>query len=192
MGFRPVSEKPPLSAAEVMLSLSVSAGFCPWYSVESPFPAAADLRDWGEAAFVPHLLHQRSGVATARWGQGTRQTQPTGTIQWGWKTSESQDWALGKGCRDESNYPQGYGHRHGGGSVPGTQAGRIRTLCSGVGLGQSQHENPFCGGILRLSKRSLVAGQEGPEQPQLSSSQFLSKTKCLLPLWLHVQCLTPV
>lgn len=32
-----------------------------------------------------------------------------------------------------------------------------------------------CGGILKLSMRPLVAGQEGPEQPQLPSSQFLPK-----------------
>lgn len=139
---------------------------CLWTPLAAP-------KVWDDLVGATGLAVPQS-TATARWVHGTQEPQLTGTIQLGWKTLESQDWALGKGCRDESNYPQGYGHKHSG-SVPGTQAGRIRTLHSGVGMGQSQKENPFCGGILRLSLRPLVAGQEGSEQPQLSSSQFLLK-----------------
>lgn len=85
MGFRPVSEKallwPPLSAASAMLYLSVSfAGFCLWYSVESPFPAA-EFRGWGGAVFVPHLQPQRSGMTG--WGlAGLAVPQSTATVRW--------------------------------------------------------------------------------------------------------------
>lgn len=52
-------------------------------------------------------------------------------------------------------------------------------------------ENPFCGGILRLSTRLLVAGQEGPEQPQLSSSQLLPKQSVLEVTSSVASCVAP-
>lgn len=181
-GLQPSSEKagpwPPLSGASPVCLL------CTFLSLVQcgVTTSSSEVRGWGGAAFVPHLPHQRSGMA--RGGPaGLAVPQSTAPVRWVQPTATVLQ--AGKPLRASTGlweglqgYPQGYGHRH---------PGRVRTLCSAVGLGQSQCENPFWGGILRLSTRPLFAGQEGPQQPQLSSSQFLpNQSVYLLPPWLHV------
>lgn len=96
---------------------------------------------------------------------------------------------LGQGCGDESNHPS-RGKGTGVTALPlWVQAGRVLALHSAVGTGRSLGENHFCGGISEVEREvaGCNAGQQGPEQPWLSSFQFLPKhLMCLLTVSLNV------